>query len=133
MPLAGKPFRVRRELHGRGKYGLTRQLTRPLLRRVIDDDAVFIHQCRHLQPWLMRPRRDILCQQYRLTPLDLPRTSPGQSLTGGGSLSLHVFQVTGKIVGKVELVIEPRGGEPENQDEQWGVVTNRRRKAHGLL
>jgi len=92
-----------------------------LLRRVIERRTV------------VEPRHNIFPQGHRFKALDLLRAPPRQSLAGGIGLRLHVLEVAGKIIGKIEFVIEPRGGESADQHEQWCIVTDGWRKAHGIL
>lgn len=48
---------------------------------------------------------------------NLLRGPPRQSFAGGIGLCLYVLEVAGKIIGKIEFVIEPRGGEPADQHQ----------------
>ena len=125
--------RIHRKLHGWGQRSLTRQMTHSLLIRVVNDDTVFIHERHRLQPRLARPRDNIFHQRYRFKALDLLRAPPRQSLAGSIGLRLHVLEVAGKIIGKIEFVIEPRGGESADQHEQWYIVTDGWRKGHGIF
>jgi hypothetical protein len=133
MPTPGIFVRIHRNLHGWGQRSLTRQMAHPLLVRVVNDDTVFINERHLLQPRLARPRHNIFPQGDRFKALDLLRAPPRQSLAGGIGLRLHVLEVAGKIIGKIEFVIEPRGGESADQHEQWCIVTDGWRKAHGIL